>query len=344
MVSQQAAARGTDGTASAVGASAGAAQISAARPKKGSRLVAWLRSKPKPALVDQPIAGASGTDSATIGSMVYSDAGLTRYMGRVHATAAAAFSGTLLASYGLSWAFPLASIMHQYPLQALGVALAATLGSHVWFDKAAMTVKVTYEPDPHKAVNRSSSDSSASAAQGGKAVYTAVNSASRKAAFVCFASSFAVVLTPIVELANFINPLIIPGAAGITALVMGGASAFAYRAKPSQLDGWGGPLCGGLLAVVSLQLAALGSTIALGPNPFAAPVYSYQPYVGIALFTALTAFDTHAAVEGYKARQPDHLAAALSIYLDALNLLMDFIHLILEFFSDAADAVSDLFD
>lgn len=280
--------------------------------------MAWLRNK----------------DDDSVGAIVYSDAGLSRYMARVHVTAATAFGGSLLASYALGWALPMTAIMTHYPMYMLGGCFAAAMVSLTWFEKAAKTVKISYE------------QGKAGTPEEGKMVpvFACENSASRQAAFVAFLGANALMISPIVDLANSINPLMVPAAAGLAALVMGGASAYSYRAKPEHLEGWRAPLFGGLVAVASLQLAGLGSLLLVGPNPFAALVHSYQPYVGIALFSALTAFDTYDAVEGYQAMAPDHMASAISLYLNALNLLLDFLQLILEFCSDTAEAVSSAFD
>lgn len=280
--------------------------------------MAWLRNK----------------DDDSVGAIVYSDAGLSRYMARVHVTAAAAFGGSLLASSALGWALPMAAIMTHYPWYLLGGSFLGAMGSLTWFEKAAKTVKITHEPGK------------AGTAEEGKMVpvFTCENSTSRQAAFASFLGANALMLSPIVDMANAINPLMIPAAAGLTAVVMGGASAYSYRAKPENLEGWRAPLFGGLVGVATLQLAGLGSLFLIGPNPFAAMVHTWQPYVGIALFSALTAFDTYDAVACYKAMQPDHMGSAIALYLDALNLLLDFLQLIMEFLSDTADAVSSVFD
>ncbi len=104
---------------------------------------------------------------------------------------------------------------------------------------------------------------------------------------------------PLFMIINAINPSVIPSALAITSAVFGGASLLAYNMPKDKMLGYGGVLIGGLLGLIGLQLVGLLSAVVTGPNLFAKLLFDVNNYIGIGLFSALIAYDTHVAMKMY---------------------------------------------
>lgn len=50
--------------------------------------------------------------------------------------------------------------------------------------------------------------------------------------------------------------------------------------------------------------------------------------IGIAIFTAMTAYDTHVAINSHDTGRPDHLQSVLAFYLDFMNLFLSILQLL----------------
>lgn len=104
---------------------------------------------------------------------------------------------------------------------------------------------------------------------------------------------------PLFMMVNAMSPGVIPSALGITTAVFGGASLLAYNMPKDKMLGYGGVLMGGLLGLIGLQLIGLLSAVITGPNLFAKLLFDVNNYIGIGLFSALIAYDTHVAIKMY---------------------------------------------
>lgn len=86
----------------------------------------------------------------------------------------------------------------------------------------------------------------------------------------------------------------------------------------------------GLLSLLSLDLAALGSQLIWGThNAFATAVMSVDVHMGLLLFAALSAYDTHVAVQAYRRNphQSTHLLA-VDLFWSLLNFFLRLMELI----------------
>jgi FtsH-binding integral membrane protein len=110
--------------------------------------------------------------------------------------------------------------------------------------------------------------------------------------------------------------------------VFGGATLYAWKRKPGELDHWGPVLYGGLSGLVVVSLLGVGSQMFLGQNWFGDMTHMISLYGGIPLFTGLIALDTKKAIEKYQDGEPDHLGCSTELYLDFMNLFIRFIEII----------------
>lgn len=151
----------------------------------------------------------------------------------------------------------------------------------------------------------------------------AINSWSRRFFFCCFVGAKSLMLTPFVLALLTTSPFIMPAAVGLTTIVMGVASRYAFLQPPGSMERWEGPLIGGLVGLLGMGIVGIGSHIAFGPNVLSQMLFTLEPYVGIAVFTGLTSFETQRALdEYYSGRNSDHLESALQLYLNFLNLFI----------------------
>lgn len=128
--------------------------------------------------------------------------------------------------------------------------------------------------------------------------------------------------TPLFMMAQAMSPSIIPTALGITTAIFGGASLMAYNMPKDKMLGYGRVLGGSLLGLIGLQLVGILSAVFMGPNPLSSLLFSIDNYIGIGLFSAFIAFDTHLAIKMYEMREADHLGMAVQFLLDFWNILI----------------------
>jgi len=148
------------------------------------------------------------------------------------------------------------------------------------------------------------------------------NSIIRKLGYSSLVGGFGLSLSPIVSMTP---PTIISSAICLSFLTMAGASLFAYKCKSGSLLKYGPALTGGLFGLIGLQILGLGSYLIIGPNVLYESIHNLDTYGGIVLFSGLTAYNTHEAIEMYKNKNPDHLKCAANFYMDFMNILVRFI-------------------
>jgi len=126
---------------------------------------------------------------------------------------------------------------------------------------------------------------------------------------------------PLFLYANAINPAILPLSIGISAAVFGSASLYAYTRKQDSLLSWGSSLVSGLLGLIGLNIAGLLTGLVMGPNLFTAMCFRAETFIGVGLFSALVAYDTHVALKAYREGYADHLGVSVDFILDFWNIL-----------------------
>lgn len=86
-------------------------------------------------------------------------------------------------------------------------------------------------------------------------------------------------------------------------------------------------LGGSLLGLIGLQLVGLLAYLVTGPNVLSSLLFRADNYLGIALFSAFVAYDTHVAIKSYEMGQADHLGISISFIMDIWNILMRVIYI-----------------
>ncbi|EGR34013.1 hypothetical protein IMG5_027110 [Ichthyophthirius multifiliis] len=94
-----------------------------------------------------------------------------------------------------------------------------------------------------------------------------------------------------------------------------------YKPKNSLLS-LGSSLYAGLFGLIGLQLAGLITQLAIGPNLFTFMCHRADCFIGIGIFTAFIAYDTHVAMMAYENGNADHLGTSISFALDFWNVLV----------------------
>ncbi len=94
----------------------------------------------------------------------------------------------------------------------------------------------------------------------------------------------------------------------------------AYSMPKDKMLGYGRVLGGSLLGLIGLQIVGILSAVFMGPNPLSTLLFSIDNYIGIGLFTAFIAFDTHLAIKMYEMREADHLGMAVQFSFSSLSV------------------------
>jgi FtsH-binding integral membrane protein len=150
------------------------------------------------------------------------------------------------------------------------------------------------------------------------------NSPLRKLSYVAMLIGNGLMFIPVfIALPDAVIPAFIASGS-----VFGGATLYAWKRKPGELDNWGPVLYGGLSGLVVVSLLGVGSQMFLGHNWFGDMTNMISLYGGIPLFTGLIALDTKKAIEKYQDGEPDHLGCSTELYLDFINLFIRFIQII----------------
>ena len=154
-------------------------------------------------------------------------------------------------------------------------------------------------------------------------MYT-INKWHRKLAFGTLLASSAIAFAPIMAHLSLASPWLVPITLTASALSFVGASAVTrWRESKGAALQWQSPLGGALLAGGALGAIGASTFVILGSNGLSAILLTTQPYVAVALFGAVIAADTRAAVTEYRAGSADHLLHAVTFHRNAFNLLLE---------------------
>lgn len=210
-------------------------------------------------------------DKGSAGYTALTNYGTNQFIQRVYKTTGISITGALAISQ-------LAMSMHLPMGFALGGALM-TLGGFIGASR--MAPKIVYEN-----VN-------------GQEVLRSENSTGRLALFSLGVAGLGLSSFPLFAYANAINPAILPISIGLSSMIFGGASLYAYTRKEGSLLGMQGALYSGLLGLIGIQVAGLLSSFIMGPNLFSMMCFRADTFLGVGLFSALVAYDTHVAIQAY---------------------------------------------
>jgi len=144
--------------------------------------------------------------------------------------------------------------------------------------------------------------------------------------FWTMCASAGLMLTPALSL---VDPWTVPLALGSTGCRMLGFSHWAQSSRANPMVHWKEPLLFGLVGLVGLDLAALVSLGVWGSNAFASAIMSFDLHFGLVLFSALSAYDTHVALEAYRnnPNQNTYLLAT-NLFWSLLNFFLRLLELI----------------
>lgn len=152
------------------------------------------------------------------------------------------------------------------------------------------------------------------------------NSLARKICYGSIIGGMSMVGAPGIAIASMQG--VLTPALLYTGLIFSGATTYTLSRKAGELTTWGPALTGGLTALVGCGLASLCSAYFGGPKELTMLLHSVHLYAGIPVFTGLIAYDTHLAMEKYKAGDPDHLGTSISLFLDLMNILTRMIQIL----------------
>lgn len=116
---------------------------------------------------------------------------------------------------------------------------------------------------------------------------------------------------PLFVAVSHINPAIVPTAMVLSTGIFGAASAYAYSRPAGSLLSWGSSLYAGLIGIIGMNLIGFITSLCIGPNMFSFMCHRADTYIGLGLFTAMVAYDTHVAIESYKMGSADHLGVSV---------------------------------
>lgn len=136
----------------------------------------------------------------------------------------------------------------------------------------------------------------------GVEIYKTTNTPLRVGLFSLGVLGLGLSASPLFLMTHMLTPTVIPTALGLTTAIFGGASLVAYNMPKDKMLGYGGVLGGSLLGLIGLQLIGLLSAVFTGPNAFSSLMFSANNYLGVGLFSAMIAFDTHLAIKMYEMR------------------------------------------
>lgn len=156
----------------------------------------------------------------------------------------------------------------------------------------------------------------------GVEIFKTMNNPARLALYGVGIAGLGLGAAPLFMMAQAVSPTIIPSALAITSAIFGGASLLAYNMPKDKMLGYGGVLMGSLLGLIGLQLIGLLTAAFTGPNALSTLLFSANNYIGIGLFSALIAYDTHVAIKMYEMREADHLGMSVQFLLNFWNILV----------------------
>lgn len=156
----------------------------------------------------------------------------------------------------------------------------------------------------------------------GVEIFKTTNSPARLGLYGMGIAGLGLSSAPLFMMSQAVSPTILPTALGITTAIFGGASLIAFNMPKDKMLGMGGVLMGSLLGLIGLQIVGLLATAFTGPNALSTLLFNANNYLGIGLFSALIAYDTHVAIKMYEMREADHLGMAIQFLLNFWNILI----------------------
>ncbi|KAN0041896.1 hypothetical protein ACTFIV_004449 [Dictyostelium citrinum] len=268
-------------------------------------------------------------------NLIKTNVGLKLFLKNVYITTAIAFSGTILSGLIFS------QLMVDSP-QSLTTALGLGVGGSmlslilcnmqqptfttydtVWNGPLENSVKKPIL----KSVGRDGGKSVIEFEEFNKSVIpiTVANySTLHKLAFISFCVFNGITLSPAFGLVPMSTVLEV---AAMSVFVTGGSAFAALKMRPDSLTKYKPILYGSLFGLFGLGLVSIGTSLLVGENAFTRFTQEFDLYFGLALFTGLTALDTHNAVKTFQEGKPDYIRVSIDLFLDILNIFVRLLRL-----------------
>jgi FtsH-binding integral membrane protein len=156
----------------------------------------------------------------------------------------------------------------------------------------------------------------------GMEIFKTINSPTRLGLYGMGVIGLGLGAAPLFMMTQAVSPTILPTALALSSAIFGGASLIAYNMPKDRMLGMGGVMMGSLLGLMGLQVIGLLTAAFTGPNALSTLLFSANNYLGIGLFSALIAYDTHVAIKMYEMKQADHLGMSVQFLLNFWNILL----------------------
>lgn len=236
----------------------------------------------------------------TASQVIDSNVSLQAFLKRSMTTTAAAVGITAASTAVFMTAFP--SFIMAHPYICAGVGIVASIGSLVGMNM----VRPTFVQEGQ--------------------IVKAVDSDARKALFGTFLVGQGLAMAPMMYIAASMAPMAIPIAGALALGTMAGMGAYALRQPQGSLMKWGPALSVGLFGLIGVGIV----NIFVGSSALSFATSA----IGIGIFSAFTAYDTHVAIQDHHEGRPDHLLTAANFYLNFVNLFLDYLRIIRGFFEE----------
>jgi len=241
---------------------------------------------------------AAPVTGPTVDSVIREDVSLNKFMTKIYSTTGLSIASCLSLSGMIAASAAIAS-----PGLAVFGGVAMSIGGIIAMGRIQPQITV------EKGVK-------------GKLTEVWKNPMSRKLAFSSLIVGSAISLSPLMQLLLAINPGVIPMAAGLSLFTMGGASLYSMYKPLGHFKAWESTMYSALLGLVAMNLASIATFAVIGPNVFSLACGRVDLYLGLGLFTAFQAIDTHTAVQSFKEGNLDHLQHVVNFFLNFKNLFV----------------------
>lgn len=151
------------------------------------------------------------------------------------------------------------------------------------------------------------------------------NSLAQQISYATLVSGMSLTIAPIMNILDF-EEIVLPAIISSSAIF---SSSCAFGYYYSETAGKFKNIAGiGLLSLVGTGLLGLGFEHFIGPSAFTNALHNYNTYAGIPIFTLISAYDVHTALEMYKNKQPDAIMCSSNLYLNFINILVRMMEII----------------
>lgn len=152
-----------------------------------------------------------------------------------------------------------------------------------------------------------------------------INPLSRHVAYGSLSVSTGIFLSPLILSIHGTN--VLPMSLLLTTGVLGGCSVYALKSPLGAMSKWRAPLYGSVFGLLGIGLGSIGAHY-LGHDQLAGMLHDANTYLGVVIFSGLTAYETQAAIQMYLSGRPDHVMVATQLHTNFINMLIRIIQIL----------------